>query len=313
MSRLRHDLRPYLMTLRMTRTDLIVFVEGIENDPIFYPKLADRFSKAHLVAVEIRRAQELPGSAPTDVGGSGGKSWLIKAGRFWLQYGSTRSFNCRVLFALDKDIDDVRGKLLNDPHFVYTEGYAVENYMVSDSNLQATAENALSLMPQELAPVIGSSQSTWLKNASALWREWVQFCIVASCYRHSKKVRGYSSPSRVNSPHHASCDLVELDRRYEILRLEASAPLPEFNFVRKQVETFVLAQYAASSEDRLMKGEWYIDILLAQVQNNPILWGRSVQSGKHGIWSAIRQNITISNAVYLYYEVAFQGAIAAPF
>lgn len=314
MSRLRHDLKAYLRALRMTRTRLIVFIEGKENDPIFYSQIAQRFLKEAGQKVEVRRAQELPGAADPQLGGAGGKPWLTKAGKFWIRYVTkkNRQISCRLLFALDKDIDDVRQHQNADPHFVYTEGYSVENYILEGCDVRIASEAALSLLPGELLVICGADQERWMRESAVLWKEWIGYCVVAAFYKHGQRTRGYGRTSMVNVPHHTACDAGGLEKRFEALRMENRITTSEFTFVRDKADAFVAEKFRAGLEKELMKGEWYIDILWSQITSNHVLTANMVQVGKHGVWSALRLNFKLPGYVYDYYQQAFAKALALP-
>jgi hypothetical protein len=300
--------------LRMTRTRLIVYIEGKENDPVFYSEIAEQFSKTHGVETAVWRSQELPGASDAAKGGSGGKYWMIRAGEFWIRYINRRNrgIGTRLIFALDTDLDHIRTKKITDPHFVYTQGCTVENYFVQGNDIKKAAERALSLIPNDLSSIIGTSQQSWIRSAAQLWKEWIWFCVVASQYRHSGKIHGYSQRSRVNSPFDARCDSARLLDQFEALRLDVKVPAAEFDAVKTLASAYVDNELAAGREHSLMKGEWFIDILVAQIESNAALRKKAVNSGKHGVWSALRSSLSVDPSAHSHYEQAFLDALNLP-
>ena len=93
MKRLRHQLKAYLMTLRMTKIDTILYVEGSDNDPIYYQEIAARYSSETGRSVQIREAIELPNAALPNEGGAGGKVSLIRAATFFEKWRTHQTIN----------------------------------------------------------------------------------------------------------------------------------------------------------------------------------------------------------------------------
>jgi hypothetical protein len=123
----------------MTKVDTVIFVEGTDNDPIFYEVIARRYSVETGRAVQVRLADELPNAASKKKGGSGGKRTLVRAALFlekWRGTGAARLLQGKeIAFCADKDVDDLLGKLENCPAVIYTPMHSAENHIVVGSNL----------------------------------------------------------------------------------------------------------------------------------------------------------------------------------
>ena len=311
MSRLRHDIKAYLAALRMTQTQLVVFVEGKENDPTFYSTVIERYQVATQTIVELRRALELPGSAKSRTGGSGGKLQLQKAGKLWASQTARapHSYKCKIIFALDKDIDDIQGTKNPDNIYVYTEGYSVENYLVRGTDLVRAASSAYSLTPNELERIFNPDQQSWMAAAHLLWGDWIVFCIASKEYSKAG-VGNFRIPSKFNSPAHAPCK-EDVKRTWTtLLAAKSKAYVPDFEFVIDAISLHVKSELATRRGDRFFKGDWYIDILYSQVEADPHLRSLRADVGKVGLWAAIRASFQLANDMYDHYRRAFDGILA---
>lgn len=306
MSRLTHELKGYLAALRMTRTQLIVFIEGKENDPVFYSQVKDRYERETGIVVEIRRAQELPGAAQIKTGGSGGKPWLLRVGEFWRTYRTRTkmSYKCKLLIALDKDIDDIKNNLRTDSVFIYTQGYEVENYLIAGTDVVSAVGKALSLLPHELTAIINPDQESWMNRSINNWFDWLVFCILARLYERADQ-RSYSKPSAFNRPRHDPVSETKRDAAIADLQADSGTSEIEFSHVRGVVEELVRSKLASGAADTVFKGEWYVEILFSQIEANPHLRDCCVQIGKRGIWAAIRASFTLRDSAYMHYKLAF--------
>jgi hypothetical protein len=299
----------------MTRSDLVIFIEGKENDPVFYSEIAAQFVKERSLTVAVWRSQEMPGAGDAKLGGSGGKYWLLKAGEFWLRYASKkpRAIRTRVMFALDKDLDDLHGKKNNDPHFVYTQGCTVENYFLIGNDVQAVSEKALSLLPNDMGKIFASGQKAWVQRCAILWSDWIVFSILAAHYPHSSKIHGYSARSKVNSPYHSPSDPTKVATQFEALRSDIGANELELIGAIASAKKYVDSELAAGREHQLMKGDWFIDILFSELEANDAIRTNIVNAGKSGIWAALRSKLVVDTATYEHYEGAFLRGLSLPY
>src|SRR5258708_1966077 len=146
MSRLIHSRRGFRRYMQISRKQLFAFVGGKNSDRYFYGRLCSAVCNPLNVGYEEVVASRLP------KGGSGGKMVLVG---FFKYLRRTRYLRTELqgkrttaVFFLDKDIDDLLGRLLRSDHCIYTEHYHVENYFLKEADIANAVAAAGSLEPE---------------------------------------------------------------------------------------------------------------------------------------------------------------------
>jgi len=301
MSRLRHPVKSYIATLRMTRFKLVVFIEGKDNDPIFYGAVIDRMTRETGDTVDLRRADELPNAADGDPSGAGGKLTLQRAAKFWWRWkhrdevGWTQ--DRRVFFCIDRDAeeDEATDK---ERALVRTRHHSVENHLVNGTDLAEALAIAFSARTAEIEAEL-PYVATCASQFAALWKEWTTFCLLAK--RLDVGVGGYGRSSPINNPAHAATSASLMSSQLEILRKKAGIGAPEFGVLWVATTEEVDRLIAAGQFDRVFKGKWYGDILFS-IFSSGKLATQCKNTGKNGIWIGIRARFTLRDEDYDYYR-----------
>lgn len=308
MNRLRHGVKAYLMTFRMTRAATVLFVEGKDNDPFFYQQIADRYAREMSRDVEIRQANELPNAASMGAGGAGGKQALARAALFVSRWRSHQSIGLQegreIAFCVDKDIDDIEGKRLALNCLVYTPLHSCENHLIASSDVKKSLCFALSASAQTLDNQFARYES--LREMARRWREWVICCVLAQRLG-IERYSTYSRPSPLNKPAHALSDQALFENELSILARLSNIPKSDFDLSLKDISELVDDRIVKDQFDELFKGKWYCDILFSLVQSCPDLVSRC-KAGKSGLWIGIRATFLLSDRDYRYYKAAIQRA-----
>jgi hypothetical protein len=306
MSRLRHQLKGYLLALRMTQVQTVVFIEGAENDPVFYDEICRRYSKETGRKTQIRFANELPNAALPDQGGAGGKAPLIRAAKFlerWRGTGSSRRLPGKeIAFCVDKDADDVLGLLVNCPAVVYTLLHSTENHIVSGSDLQKAICTAISATAQSLNEEIGGCDQ--LRRLSHNWRDWVIYCLVSLRLNISRSGT-YRQESPFNSPAHNSPDHSAVQLKFEEARRVCGFAEERFESELRQITELVDQLIIADQFDAVFKGRWYVSILYSLLKNTATFGSRCRTCGKNGLWIGIRSTFALDEVSYRHYAGSF--------
>ncbi len=306
MKRLRHQIKAYLLALRMTRFSTIVYVEGTENDPIFYEAIALRYSEETGRATQVRVADELPNAAPPNKGGSGGKLTLVRAATFlerWRGTGPTRVFPGKeIAFCVDKDADDVLGKLVSCPAVVYTPMHSAENHIVLSSNLHKAICCAISVTGESVTHEINDCDR--LRFLAHQWREWVVFCLV-SLRLNLRRSGNYGQESPFNNPAHASSDLAAARLKFDDAKKTCGLPEEQFDLELREVTALVDRLIRDDRFDEVFKGKWYVSIFYSLLENSKTLGLRCRACGKNGLWIGIRSAFALSETAYRHYANTF--------
>jgi hypothetical protein len=293
----------------MTKVDTIIFVEGTENDPIFYEVIAQRYSAETGRAVQVRLADELPNALPQRKrGGSGGKRTLVRAALFlekWRGTGAARLLQGKeIAFCADKDVDDLLGKLDNCPAVVYTPMHSAENHIVVDSNLHQAICCAISTTAHSLNNEI--TDCNRLRFLSHHWKEWVVFCLV-SLKLGLTKSGNYGQESLFNNPAHAPADLTAAKLKFDEVKKTSGIPSVQFDAEVQAVTSLIDNLIANDRFDEVFKGKWYISVFYSLLDASVTLGPRCRACGKNGLWIGIRSAFAPEERLYRHYANAFAG------
>jgi hypothetical protein len=310
MKRLRHALKAYLMTLRMTKIDTIIYVEGGDNDPIYYQHIKNRYSAETGRTVDLREASELPNASSPGMGGAGGKQALLRAAKFSDRWRSSlipsKLDEKEIAFCVDKDVDDLLGMSANLPSVIYTRLNSVENHLVLSADLHHALSLSLSATLATVSSELGNSKD--LKELSTRWREWVIFCILATRLSVTN-VGTFKRASPLNTPAHSSADQALARTYFNDLKLRCPQLL---DFDDKLAETTDLVDRLITADrfDEVFKGKWYVDILYSLCESCPSLSSKCRTTGKNGIWVGIRASFVLSEMDYSHYERSIKRSVA---
>jgi hypothetical protein len=239
---------------------VFLFVEGRDQDPYFYGKIAREVLTKKALPYQICRADEIKGS-------SVGKSRLLTFFS-WLRQndylgGTFKGKSWFGIFYLDKDIDDVLASLVISEHVVYTPYYAIENHIYCVGKLREASAACMSLDVEE-TPAAFADSFQWRRRCAHLWQEWVVLCLLVAKLQ-VKCECGYSRPSQLNKPSCASADPALFATFAEDIRTRSGLSQEDFNNALNAARAEVAKIYAANEFDKIFKGKWYAAILQADL------------------------------------------------
>lgn len=260
MSRLTRSINGYIRSLQMSRSQVILFVEG-KSDTYFYGKVAESVCRPAGISYGLCMAQELPE-------GSGGKkaliTWFKLLRRRSLLINSFKGKTTVFIFFLDKDVDDFLRKQYRSDHLVYTKYYDVESHIFKEGNLGEIAAAHASIDPQLFLATFGSNED-WRQRVAEHWKCWVKLCLFAQ----KRDITGecnYSVRSPINNPLHGPVDLSAYSRRLKTLELRSGLSTEKFKSTFRRLSKLVDDLYNSREYDRVFKGKWYAPLLTTQIK-----------------------------------------------
>lgn len=261
MSRLRHSIKGLVRSLQVSGSQVIVFMEGHENDPYFYLKICDSVCGPAGVSFGHRLAKELPGD-------TGGKDRLISFFKYLrrkkLLISDFKGKTTAFLFFLDKDIDDLMRTLVRSPHVVYTKYYDVENHIFAAADLAESSAAAASLDRATIAAALGN-YDRWRAGKAELWKDWIKICI----FTRKKRIRGagnFGVASRINDPPNGPVQNALVVGHLEGLQVATGLPRDEFNKAFGRVSKLVDGLFRNGEHDKVFKGKWYTIFLTSEIK-----------------------------------------------
>lgn len=307
MSRLRHDVSAYLMTLRMTQYRTIIFVEGRDNDPTFYGAIATRYQRETGRSVDLRLAEELPAAARRGEtrGGAGGKRVLYRAATFlvsWRNREAGRFLRGKeIAFCADKDVDDILGAYPDCPAMICTPLHSVENHLIRGCDLHRVICCAVSAPSSTVQREMGDCNE--ILALARRWKEWVIYCLV-SLRLGIRRSGNYGQESPFNDPAHDQAEPIRVTQAFALAKRSHGDGLA-FDAEVRAVTQFVDDLIQSDRYDEVFKGKWYASILFHCLESrNPLRTGARA-CGKNGLWVAIRSNFSLSDGDYNYYANKF--------
>jgi hypothetical protein len=291
----------------MTRSDTIIFFEGRENDPTFYEAIARRYHRETGREIDLREATELPNAALPSFGGSGGKRALLRASRFVRRWRGCLTPNVlgskEIAFCLDKDVDEIQGRLERRPALIYTRFHSVENHLVRSADLHQAVAHALSVTTEEARSQLPACER--ILDLAKNWAEWVEFSILAVCLQCQGQ-RGYGQSSKINSPAHLPADRSLTAMHFASLRASAHCGAAEFDLELQRVSELVHELIRNGRFDEIFKGKWYDDILFSLCGSCQNWHTRCQRAGKNTFWVSIRGSFILNEDDYQYYKAGLQ-------
>jgi hypothetical protein len=260
MARLTSSRTGYKRRMQMAgKVTVFVFVEGHNVDPYFYGEICEPLLAT--AGYEIVRAWTFADS--------GGKDPLLG---FYDYLAATNSLlatfqgkRLAAIFFLDKDLDDILHARRYSDHIIYTQHYAIENYLFVEGDLVRAAASASSLERRELAEAIGDQRLWRLRKAEA-WREWVTLCIFAQKYSIGGPYNYRRAFSTINNPLDSPPDAATVQRHRAILREQSGMTGDAFERALRAVVRLVEGYYRRGIHDRLFRGKWYVSLLEEQIE-----------------------------------------------
>jgi len=246
--------------MQMSANRLFVLVEGKETDPYFYSGIVRPICDAANIPCDIVRSDF--------VSGSGGKNNLIELYKYLHSVGTLTvvSGNAQksCIFYLDKDIDDLMGKLISSPHLVYTPFYCAENGLFMYGDLALAAAAASSLDPEPLRTRI-PDRDQWRRQKAEHWKRFLILCLLShklglNCDCH---YGGMASP--LNAPADAPTNLTQAGAIESDLQSRSGLPAAKFKLKLRAITRYVERTYRRGLHDTLFNGKWYLEFLRREI------------------------------------------------
>lgn len=270
--RLRHTPEGFLRYMQMSSVAIFAFVEGRDGDCFFYDRLCAIVCEPVGLAYQVHQAVSLP------LGGGGKQSLLSffrdleRRNGLLSDLGKKRT---ACIFFLDKDIDDLLGRLVVSDHVVYTPHYDVESHIFENGHLADCLASLAGLLPLQLAGVLRDPRA-WMLGCVRAWRDWVAFCIF--CQRYELGVNGYGT---------TPTDPLNLD----LVLTRSGMGENEFRKRLAAEESFVDSSIANGGCFALFKGKWYVRFAVKEAERAASGLRPNLDAVRKGLVGALAQSI----------------------
>ncbi len=283
MTRLRHSFFGEVRKMQMSSTSLYCFVEGI-TDPFIYGEICASVCDEEGISYEVVPSDLLPKAGS---GKSVMKPFLANLRKRKLLFSDFKGIKTASVFFFDKDVDDLRRRMLRSPHVIYTEYYNLENYIFRHGDLARSLASCTSIDYQTIVKSIGG-ENQFKKQIAEIYRNWVVLCLF-SC-KYVRRSTNFGSHSHVNKDAYGAVDSSELTAYKTALQIRCGLSQSEFELRFAEVSKVVNELYATNNHDRYFNGKWYFHITEREISK--IYSARSYE--KNGLPSRLKTAMSYS-------------------
>lgn len=306
MTRPHHSLGGFRRYMQMSRTRVFVLVEGRRVDRFFYSELLGPICRASGLKFEIVLANRF-----AECGGKRGLLSLhefLRAGSSLVLSSQTGTSLC--IFYMDKDVDDVLGRLVKSRHIVYTPFYTVENLLFAHGDVIRASAAASSLPTEAIGQRIPDS-GIWRRARAELWKDFVALCLFSQKNRVNFSCNYGRSTSLLNDPPEAPTNINELNARKDELR--ELLGLSQGDCERKTRAAFRLVEraYRKGWHELVFNGKWYVGLLAREIELAANGEGYNRQSLPDKLLAALAMSVDFNGAWADYFKEPLRELIAA--
>jgi hypothetical protein len=290
MNRLRHSQAGQIRAFQISEDKFFAYVEG-GLDRSFYDRILESLFQGRNIGFKVIAAKELPSQ-------TGGKPSLLKYFKFLRREGKLhgeafgKKFVCA--FFADKDIDDLSRKMLRSPHIIYTPTYDLEGHLLSCGDLIRAVADA-SGITRDQAQILLGSQSNFLADFAAKWKEWTTLCIISQL-NSVNSGSTYDRVSAVNPNFIDSTDEVALTTFKLSLRAKLGLSESEFQTLFDKYERLVIREIELGRPLRYFKGKWFIVGLQNHAMARLLVPDASINSLGEKVMTALVSQVAINFA-----------------
>lgn len=237
----------------MSKLAIFAVVEGRVLDSPFYDRLLAANPKMS-AGYEVRLGEQI--SLPSDCA-SGGKPALLALHDFYrrnnLLQQAASSGPKSIVFLLDRDYDDVAGRLKRSRHVIYTVCCDVEAEVFQRGDLASALSSAISLTLGEAASASDTFSVGPLTDLANEWRTWIELCCLAVGLKSPCMVRPHQT-SQVNVETFGLVDQQAAAKCLQAVRENSKSRSKETR--EKQILGRVRNTYSRGEQHALVKGKW---------------------------------------------------------
>src|SRR5439155_6787904 len=153
---------------------------------------------------------------------------------------------------LDKDVDDLAGRIKESPYILYTEHYELENYLFRHGNVSRAAATAAALDLAGVRVTVGDV-ALWRRSCAERWKDWVTLCTYTQVHGVSC-ICNYSVASQVNTGLLGAVDKALLMQYRHIVFQASGLSAADFDLTIDDITTEVDRLYHQDKFDSVFKG-----------------------------------------------------------
>lgn len=195
----------------------------------------------------------------------------------------------KVYFILDKDVDDILGRLHSSPRVIHTTGYNIESDLFEACDL-GRAIAACLLKPLSVIAPLNLNSTTRRQSINARWKEWVIACIFVRMHLCDGAPKAYSIKSQIHNGD-GTLNASKLSAWKKLLQEKSGKEAAEVNQIWDQLERAVHRWFITDRGHKLVNGKWYPALIAIELRALGFLT-KSECSDLRSIWGMIISSLT---------------------
>jgi hypothetical protein len=205
----------------------------------------------------------------------------------------------KIYFILDKDVDDILGRLRSSPGVVYTNGYNIESDLFATCDL-TRAISACLLKPLSAIAPLNLNSSACRQSINGRWKEWVVACIFVRMHLCENAPKGYSIKSQIHNGD-GTLNIVKLSTWKTLLQTKSGKDAAAINQMWNQLERAVYRWFITDRGHKLVNGKWYPTLIALELRALGFL-RKAECSDLSSIWGMIISSLTHDCELVAYYR-----------
>lgn len=238
-----------------------IFVEG-DLDKTFLDRMIRNDTAWQDINVMLRLARELH---PTL--GDGKVALLQLHTKLKQQKRLKVGTGKRILFFLDKDIDDTLRRKRRCRHIIYTDFYNIENYIFRHCRLQHAAADAAY---QEISALSFLSDTVaWTQDTCRGWSSWVGFSLAVR--KRKQPLPNFGQPSMFHCKTSLKFEPAEQIKFLNLFAAKLGVSFAQAQAICAVEERRFLQAVRKGRHDHYWNGKWYGHILTRQLRQRGLI------------------------------------------
>lgn len=219
---------------------------------------------------------------------------------------SNRAGERRIVFILDRDIEDFLGTMRTSPHVIYTSHADVEAEILVNSDVPRAVCSTHGLAKDQIESILPDIQHP-LDSLALIWRDWIQLRYVAALCGVDQGAR-FGNNSEINKPTYGPVDTRAFSEVEAHLKPRVGETVWSENY--QTANEHVDAVVGAGRSATLVKGKWASSYVLHVVRVE--LAGEAVKKNVQadGLVSACLETLDFTSPWTDHFEAKFRLLMA---
>lgn len=283
--------KPHILAsiARQTNKRRVIVVEA-DDDKAVYEAILDRvLGMANFILY-----------SPIDLGGNvDGKTGVLRIHDEMLKMVQDQQGLEKVYFILDKDVDDILGRLNPSPRIAYTTGYNIESDLFTACELSRVTAACL-LKPLSTINSLDLDSAACRQRINSRWKEWIITCIFVRMHLNDDAPKSYSLKSKIHNGD-GNLNLNKLAVWKNLLHSKSGLSKETIEAIWAYLDRAVSQWLVLDKGHKIVNGKWYPALLSLEL--NAVGFLKSSEcSDLKSMWSVIISSLSPQSELVIAYR-----------